>query len=194
MRGYNEMLVRLLILLMISISSVAFSCEKTIEAIKLIDLNYVTDLKVPFKQFQIETESKVLFERDILTAKGEFISKEKINIGARTFEVHNYRSERYDISYSIDKTPSVEHEGSHFNKLLNLIDGLYKLPICSADFIDNWQNLAVTLEISSKPKVRYIYVDKKNRQVVLFENYDWHSFYPAKDNTKLIIGSGYLKE
>ncbi len=28
----------------------AFSCEKTIEAIKLMELNYVTDLKLPLKK------------------------------------------------------------------------------------------------------------------------------------------------
>lgn len=123
-----------------------------------------------------------------------FISQEEVNIEARIFEVHRYRSERYDISYSAEKTPSSEHEGSRFNKLLNLIDSLYKSPICSADFKNNWQDLAVTLEISSKPKVRYIYVDKQNRQVILFENDKWHSFYPSKDNRKLIVGSGYLKE
>jgi len=50
MCGYSGMLLRLFLLLMISIPSMAFSCEKTIEAIKLMELNYVTDLKLPLKK------------------------------------------------------------------------------------------------------------------------------------------------
>ena len=69
MRGNYVMLVRFFLFLIIAFP--AFSCEKSLEAVRLIDINYVTDIEGIFKKYKVEVEKKVIFGQEILTAKSD---------------------------------------------------------------------------------------------------------------------------
>ena len=190
MRGNYVMLVRFFLFLIIAFP--AFSCEKSLEAVRLIDINYVTDIEGIFKKYKVEVEKKVIFGQEILTAKSDFISRGFLDVEVYKFEIIKFKGERFIIEFSINNGHSFKHEMIDFDDLINKIKNIEKSTTCSDEISEAWMDLAVLLEITAKPRKRNLYVDEQNRQVIIFDGDNWNSFYPSKDGKSIIVASAYI--